>query len=153
MEKRAEINNAMKEAMKNKDQLALATIRLMMAAMKDRDIAARGTGNADGISDAEILSMLQSMIKQRVESAEVYTKGNRPELAAQEMAEIDVIKRFLPQQMSESEVRAKVDALIAELGVKDIKEMGKVMNELKARFAGQLDMGKASGIIREKLSA
>ncbi len=152
MEKRAEINNAMKEAMKNKDQLALATIRLMMAAMKDRDIAARGTGNADGISDAEILSMLQSMIKQRVESAEVYTKGNRPELAAQEMAEIDVIKRFLPQQMSESEVRAKVDALIAELGVKDIKEMGKVMNELKARFAGQLDMGKASGIIREKLS-
>jgi hypothetical protein len=153
MEKRAEISNAMKEAMKNKDQLALATIRLMMAAMKDRDIAARSTGNADGIGDAEILSMLQSMIKQRVESAEVYTKGNRPELAAQEMAEIEVIKRFLPQQMSESEVRAKVDALIAELGVKDIKDMGKVMNELKARFAGQLDMGKASGIIREKLSA
>lgn len=153
MEKRAEINNAMKEAMRNKDQLALATIRLMMAAMKDRDIAARGTGNADGIGDGEILSMLQSMIKQRMESAEVYTKGNRPELAAQEMAEIEVIKRFLPQQMSESEVRAKVDALIAELGVKDIKEMGKVMNELKTRFAGQLDMGKASGIIREKLSA
>lgn len=153
MEKRAEINNALKEAMKNKDQLAVATIRLIIAAMKDRDIAARGTGNADGIGDAEILSMMQSMIKQRIESTEIYTKANRPDLAEQEKAEIEVIKRFLPQQMSESEVRAKVDALIAELGVKDIKDMGKVMNELKARFAGQLDMDKASGIIREKLSA
>lgn len=153
MEKRAEINNALKEAMKNKDQLAVATIRLIVAAMKDRDIAARGTGNADGIGDAEILSMMQSMIKQRIESTEIYIKANRPELAEQEKAEIEVIKRFLPQQMSEAEVRAKVDGLIAELGVKDIKEMGKVMNELKARYAGQLDMGKASGIIREKLSA
>lgn len=153
MEKREEINNALKEAMKNKDQLAVATIRLIIAAMKDRDIAARGTGNADGIGEAEILSMMQSMIKQRIESTEIYTKANRPELAAQETAEIEVIKRFLPQQMSESDIRAKVDGLITELGVKDIKEMGKVMNELKARYAGQLDMGKASGIIREKLSA
>lgn len=153
MGKRDEINNALKEAMKNKDSLAVATIRLMVAAMKDRDIAARGTGNPDGIGDAEILSMMQSMIKQRVESTDIYKKAGRTDLADQEAAEIEVIKRFLPQQMSEAEVRGKVDELIVELGVKDIKDMGKVMNELKARFAGQLDMGKASGIIREKLSA
>jgi uncharacterized protein YqeY len=153
MDKRTEINAALKEAMKSKDTLATATIRLIVAAMKDRDIAARGSGNANGIGDAEILSMLQSMIKQRHESAEVYTKAARPELAEQELAEIEIIKRFLPQQMSESEVREKIDGLIAELGVSDIKEMGKVMNALKSRYAGQLDMGKASGLIKEKLSA
>lgn len=153
MDKRTEINDALKDAMKSKDSLATATIRLMVAAMKDRDIAARGNGNANGIGDAEILSMMQSMIKQRQESAEVYTKANRPELAEQELAEIEIIKRFLPQQMSENEVRSKIDELITELGVSDIKEMGKVMNALKSRYAGQLDMGRASGLIKEKLSA
>lgn len=153
MDKRTEINAALKDAMKAKDEVATGTIRLIVAAMKDRDIAARGTGNADGIGDAELLSMMQTMIKQRLESADVYKKAGRPELAAREEAEIEIIKRFLPQQMSEAEIRDKVAALITELGVGDIKEMGKVMNELKTRYAGQLDMGKASGIIKEKLSA
>ncbi|MBU0800609.1 MAG: GatB/YqeY domain-containing protein, partial [Alphaproteobacteria bacterium] len=124
MDKRTEISNALKDAMKSKDTVALSTIRLILAAMKDRDIAARGTGNAAGITDTEILSMMQTMIKQRVESSDIYTKANRPELAAQELAEIEVIKRFLPQQMSEAEVRAKVDEIISALGVADIKDMG-----------------------------
>ena len=153
MDKRTEINAALKDSMKSKDTVATATIRLMIAAMKDRDIAARSSGNADGIGAAEILSMLQSMVKQRQESIEIYTKAGRAELAAAEQAEIEVIRRFLPQQMSEAEVRTKIEGLISEMGVKDIKEMGKVMNELKARYAGQLDMAKASGIIKEKLSA
>lgn len=153
MDKRTELNMAMKEAMKNKDQMALATIRLIIAALKDRDIAARSAGNMDGIGEAEILSMLQSMIKQRKESLDIYSKAGRAELAAQEEAEIKIIERFLPQQMSEAEMRAKIDEIIAMVGAAGIKDMGKVMGELKARYAGQLDMGKASGLIKEKLSA
>ena len=152
MSKREEINNALKTAMREKDQIALSTIRLINAALKDRDINARGTGNAEGVSDSEILAMLQSMIKQRVESANTYRDGNRPELAEREEAEIKIIEGFLPKQMSDEEVAAAIDAIIAETGASDIKAMGQVMGELKTRYAGQMDMGKAGGMVKAKLA-
>lgn len=152
MDKRTEFNNALKEAMRAKDQVGTATMRLILAALKDRDIDARGHGHADGIDEAAILSMLQSMIKQRQESEKTYADAGRMDLAEREAAEIQVIKRFLPEQMSEEEVGAAVDGLITELGVSDIKEMGKVMAELKTRYAGKLDMAKAGGIVKGRLS-
>lgn len=152
MTKREEIASALKEALKNKEKVKLATMRLIQAALKDRDIAARGKGNADGISDDEILSMLQTMIKQRNESAKMYREGGREELAAQEEAEIVVIEEFLPQQMNDAELKAVVDELITELGASEIRDMGKVMGELKTRYAGQVDMGKAGGVVKTALS-
>jgi len=153
VDKRTEFNNALKDALRSKDKIAMSTIRLIVAALKDRDIEARGKGNADGISEAEILSMMQSMIKQRQESSKTYRDADRPELADREEEEIVVIKRFLPQQMSEDEVQATIETLISELGVSDIKEMGKVMAELKTRYAGKLDMARASGAVKERLAS
>lgn len=153
MDKRAEFNTALKDAVKSKDGIATSTVRLIMAALKDRDIEARGKGQPDGIGESEILSMLQSMIKQRQESHKTYEDAGRQDLADREAAEIDVIKRFLPAQMSEQEVKETVDTLIAELDVHDIKEMGKVMAELKTRYAGQLDMARASGVVKERLAS
>lgn len=153
MSKREEFTTALKVAMQSKDQVAVSTIRLIMAAMKDRDIVARGDGNPDGISEAEILSMLQSMVKQRQESANTYAEVGRDELAERELDEIAVIKRFLPAQMSEEEVSAAIDSIIADAGVSDIKGMGKVMGELKTRYAGQMDMAKAGGIVKQKLAS
>ncbi len=152
MNKRTEFNEALKAAVKRKDVIATATVRLIIAAMKDRDIEARGRGNADGIGDAEILSMLQSMVKQRQESHETYRAAGRNDLADREAAEIQIIRGFMPQQMSEDDVAKTVDGLIVELGVKDIKEMGKVMAELKTRYAGQLDMARASGVVKQRLA-
>ena len=152
MDKRTELTTAMKEAMKAKDELTLSTVRLINAGIKDRDINARGTGNPDGITDNEILSMMQSMVKQRQESAETYKTAGRQDLYDREMGEISVIQKFMPQQMSEAEVDKAIDGLITELNVKDIKEMGKVMAELKTRYAGQLDMTKASGAIKKRLA-
>lgn len=153
VEKRTELTNAMKEAMKAKDELTLSTVRLILAALKDKDINARGTGNPDGISEADILSMLQSMIKQREESSKTYIDAGRPELAEREQGEIAVIRRFLPQQMDEAATAAAIAAVIAELNVTDMREMSKVMAALKERYAGQMDMGKVSGLIKQKLSA
>ena len=124
MDKRSEITTAMKEAMKNKDQIALSTIRLINAALKDRDIAARGQGKADGVEDSEILSMLQSMIKQRQESAKTYCDAGREELAEREEAEIDVIKAFLPKQLGDDELQEVIQGIIEETGASDIKDMG-----------------------------
>jgi len=151
MDKRSELNTAMKEAMKSKNQTALSTIRLINAALKDRDIAARGKGKADGVDESEILSMLQSMIKQRQESAKTYCDAGREELAEREEAEIDVIKGFLPQQLGEDEVKAAIEKIIADTGAESIKDMGKVMGVLKGEFAGQIDMGKAGGLVKELL--
>ena len=151
MDKRSEITTAMKEAMKNKDQIALSTIRLINAALKDRDIAARGQGKADGVEDSEILSMLQSMIKQRQESAKTYCDAGREELAEREEAEIDVIKAFLPKQLGDDELQEVIQGIIEETGASDIKDMGKVMGVLKGKYAGQVDMGKAGGLVKEKL--
>ena len=153
MDKRTEFNNALKEAMKAKDSVTTGTLRLIMAALKDRDIAARGTGNANGISETEIMSMLQSMIKQRQESLDIYTKAGRQDLADKEVQEIGVIKKFLPAQMDEAKIKETVDGLIKELGVSDIRDMGKVMAALKNRYTGQLDMARASGMIKERLAS
>jgi len=151
MSKREEFNAALKTAMKNKDQTAVSTIRLIRAALKDRDLTARSQGKAEGVEDSEILSMLQSMIKQRKESADTYREAGREDLAEKEEAEIEVIERFMPKQLTDKEVKDKIDDMIAEIGAKDIKDMGKVMAEMKKRYAGQVDMGKASGVVKEKL--
>ena len=151
MEKREEFNTSLKEALKAKDQVAVSTIRLILAALKDRDISARGQGKADGVGDAEILSILQSMVKQRKESAKIYSDAGRHDLAEREEAEIVVLEKFLPQQIDAGEVSAIIEKLIAEVGAKDIKDMGKVMGVLKTKYAGQIDMAKAGGIVKEKL--
>jgi hypothetical protein len=149
---RQQLKDALKEATLAKDTCAVATIRLILAALKDRDIAARGKGREEGIDEAEILAMLQTMIKQRRESIEMYNKGGRPELAEREGNEIAVIERFLPQQMNDDEVTAAVEAVIDELGASSLKEMGKVMAALRARHAGSMDFGKASAVVKQHLS-
>jgi uncharacterized protein YqeY len=148
---RTELNDALKTAMKEKDALATSTLRLIQAALKDRDIAARSKGNTDGIDDDEILGLLQSMIKQRRESIEAYKKGGRMELAEQEAGEIAIIERFLPKQMSADEISEAVDGVIAEFEATTLKDMGKVMGALKERFPGCMDFGKASAQVKEKL--
>jgi len=149
---RTRLNAALKEAMLAKNQRAVSTVRLILAALKDRDIASRSRGVTDGIDDAEILSMLQTMIKQRRESIGLYEQGGRLELAEQEREEITVIEGFLPKQMSEDEVQAAVQAVVAETGASSIKDMGKVMAELKARHAGQMDFAKAGPVVKQQLS-
>lgn len=152
MEIRAEINAKLKEALKSKDQVAMSTIRLIMAAMKDRDITARGSGNGDGINDNEILSMLQTMVKQRQESAKTYEAAERKDLADREKAEIVVIQSFMPKQLSDDEIKEVVSQKITELNVDSIKDMGKIMGALKTDYAGQMDMARAGAIVREKLN-
>ena len=153
MDKRTEINDSLKVALKNKDKVAVSTIRLVMAALKDRDISAREHGNAQGISDDEILLMLQTMVKQRLESAKTYSEAGRDDLAEREEAEIDVIRSFMPKQLNEEEIKQVVDTLIVEIGADGIKDMGRIMAVLKEKYAGQVDMGKAGGIAKAKLSA
>ena len=145
------ISTAQKDALKNKDKTALSTIRLITAALKDRDIAARTKGDGEGISDDEILAMLQTMIKQRAESVKLYNEGNRPELAAAENEEIRVIQQFLPQQLSAEELGEAITAAISESGAESVKDMGKVMGVLKANHAGQIDFGAASGEVKARL--
>ena len=152
MSLRAQLTDAMKEAMKAKDAKRLATVRLMLAALKDRDIAARTETNKDLISDDDILTLLAKMIKQREESAAVYRQGNRPELAENEEAEIVIIRTFMPKQMDEAEMKAEVAKVIAEVGAASIKDMGKVMAVLKERYAGQMDFSKASAATKDALS-
>lgn len=150
---RERINTAMKEAMRAGEKRRLSTLRLVNAAIKDRDIAARvdekgrATGR-DKIDDTEILALLQKMIKQRRESIETYTQGGRQDLVDQEQAEIEVIEEFLPQQMSEEETKAVVEALVTELGASGLKDMGRTMAALKERFTGQMDFAKASAFVK-----
>lgn len=144
-------NEALKEAIKSKDKIRVSTLRLITAAIKDRDIAARSADSGSGITDEQILEILAKMVKQRQESATTYDEAGRLELAEQERAEIVVIEEFLPQQLSEDEVSAAVDAAIAELGAETLKDMGKVMGLLKGQYAGQMDFGKASGLVKQKL--
>ena len=148
---RAALNNAFKSAMKDKEALAVSTLRLIQAAVKDRDIAARTKGHTDGISDDEILGLLQSMIRQRNESIDAFKKGGRMELVEQEAGEIAVIERFLPRQMSDDEVEKEVDTVIIEFNASTLKDMGRVMGALKERFPGRMNFGKASGFLKEKL--
>lgn len=142
----------MKKAMIAKDEAKLGTIRLIIAAMKDKDIAARTAESREGISDDQILSMMQSMIKQRQESIKMYEQGKRQDLADKEAAEIKVIESYLPAQLSEDEVKAAVQKAVASVGANSIKDMGKVMAELKAKYSGQMDFAKAGVIVKEKLS-
>ena len=153
MSLRLKLNDAMKEAMKAKDAKRLGTLRLVLAALKDRDIAARTETSRDLLGDDEILSLMAKMIKQRDESAVAFDAGNRPELAAGEREEIAIIRSFMPAQMDETGVRQAADTVIAELGAASIKDMGKVMAAMKERYAGQMDFAAASAIVKNTLSA
>ncbi len=135
-----------------KDAVRTNTIRMIIAEMKKRDINARTAGNEQASED-ELLQMMQSMIKQRKESIDMYTKANRPELADKEQAEITIISEFMPKQMDDSEIDAAIVAAIAETGAESVKDMGKVIGILKAKFTGQMDFGKASGMVKQKLGA
>lgn len=148
---RTRLSDALKTAMKAKEARAVSTLRLIHAALKDRDIAARGNGNMDGIGDDEILSLFQSMIKQRRESIDAYQRGGRMELAQKEAEEISIIEDFLPEQMSEEAITAAVGEVIAEIGASNLKDMGKVMAALKETYAGSMDFGKASAQVKVRL--
>ena len=150
---RERLNESMKEAMKAKEQKRLATLRMVLAALKDRDIAARTETSRDLLGDDDILLLLAKMIKQREDSVAAYEAGNRPELAAAERDEIEVIRSFMPKQMSEDETRAAAAAVIAELGASQMKDMGRVMGAMKERYAGQMDFAKASAMVKTLLSA
>ena len=149
---RQRLNDALKEAMKARDQRSVSTLRLVLAQLKDRDIAARPAGNASGIGEGEIEEMLLKMVKQRQESIVLYKQGNRPDLVQQEEEEIAVIERFMPKQLDEAEAAAAVETAIAETGAQSIKEMGKVMAKLKERFAGRMDFAKAGALVKQRLS-
>lgn len=146
------INNAVKDAMRAKDERKLSTLRMVNSTLKNADIEARGQGKPP-LADADILGVLQKMIKQRQESVELYEKGGRHELAAQEREEIQIIGGYLPTQMGEDDVKAAIAAAITETGAAGIKDMGKVIAALKAKHAGQMDFGKASGLVKAQLSS
>jgi uncharacterized protein YqeY len=148
---RDDINTALKGAMKSGDKRRVSTLRLVNSALKNADIEARGLGKA-ALSDDDLLGLLQKMIKQRHESIELYEKGGRADLAAQEREEVAIISAYLPQQMSEDEAKAVIAAVIGETGAQGMKDMGKVMAALKQRYAGRMDFGKASPIVKGLLS-
>ena len=148
---RDDINNAVKDAMRAKDERKLSTLRMVNSTIKNADIEARGQGKPP-LSDADLLGLLQKMIKQRQESVELYDKGGRAELAGQEREEIGIISGYLPKQMSDDDVTAAVAAVIAETGAAGIKDMGKVVGALKAKYAGQMDFGKASAMVKAALT-
>ena len=147
---RDDINKALTEAMKAKNERAVSTLRMVNSTLKNADIEARTTGKP--LDDAAVLSILQKMIKQRQESVEMYKKGGRDDLVKQEEEEIAVISAYLPKQMSEAEMAAAIDAAIAETGAAGMKDMGKVIGILRGKYAGQMDFGKASGVVKAKLS-
>ena len=155
MEMRTRLNEALKTAMRQKDTARLSTLRLINAAIKDRDIAKRGEGGdggETGVGDADILQILGKMVKQRQESARAYEEGGRLELAEAELGEIAVIEEFLPRQLSEDEATVAIDAAIGKTGAQSIRDMGKVMGELKSRYTGQLDFGKVGPMVKSRLS-
>ncbi len=149
---RQKLNDALKDAMRAGDAPARDTVRLILAKLKEVDIAQRTEANREGVGDDKILSMLQGMIKQRNESIELYKKGNRADLADKEKAEIGVIERFLPQQMDEAAVAVAVKDAIAASGATSIKDMGGVMAALKTKYAGQMDFAKASAVVKKTLT-
>jgi len=148
---RDRITAELKEAMRAKDSTRLSTLRLISAAIKDKDIAARGEGNDSGVSDADILAILAKMIRQREESATTYEQAGRLELAEKERAEIGVIEEFLPRQLDEGEIEAAVRAAIEEVGASSIRDMGRVMGALKAKYAGQMDFARAGAAVKAAL--
>ncbi len=149
---RTELSDALKDAMRAKEARAVSTLRLILAALKDRDIAARGKGNSEGISDADILDLLQKMVRQRRESIVLFEKGDRQDLADKETEEIGIIQRFLPKQMDPDQIQGAVQEVIEELGAATIKDMGRVMAALKERYAGRMEFAKASALVKERLA-
>ena len=153
MELRSRINTAMKQAMKDKSTERLSTIRLINAAIKDRDIAARTEGKENGVGDDELLAILAKMTKQRQESAKTYEEAGRLDLSERELAEIKVIEEFLPRQLTDSEIQAAVSETIQEAGASSIRDMGKVMGILKSKYAGQMDFGVVGSLVKNNLSS
>ena len=149
---RSQLSDALKDAMRAKEACAVSTLRLILAALKDRDIAARGKGNSEGIGDDDILELLQKMVRQRRESIELFEKGDRQDLADKEAEEIEVIQRFLPKQLDPDQVRGAVQEVIEELEAATIKDMGRVMAALKERYPGRMEFGKASALVKERLA-
>jgi len=145
------LGTALKEAMKAGDQRRLSTVRMVLAALKERDIDARGKGNPNGIDEGEIQRMMQGLVKQRREAIELYQQGKRPELAQKEQEEIAVIESFLPKQLSDAEAEAAIKSAIAATGAQTVKDMGRVMAALKEKYAGQLDLSKAGGMVKKLL--
>lgn len=153
MDLRTRINTAMKQAMKDKDAARLSTVRLINAAIKDRDIAARAEGKENGVGEDEVLAILGKMVKQRRESARTYEEGGRLDLAEREEAEIVVIEEFLPRRLSQDEVAAALDEAVAEVGAESIRDMGRVMGILKSKYTGQMDFGAVGPMVKDRLSA
>jgi len=153
MDMRDRVNSALKQAMKDKQPERLSTLRLINAAIKDRDIDVRSDGNDEGVPDSEILAILGKMAKQRQESARAYEEGGRLDLAERERAEIVIIEEFLPRQLSQAEVDKAIDAAVAEIGAQSIRDMGKVMAALKAKYTGQMDFGAVGPAVKDRLSA
>jgi uncharacterized protein YqeY len=151
MSLREQFTDEMKQAMRNKHTRRLSTIRLILAGLKERDIANRSESSHEGVSDGEIFALLGKMVKQREESAAAYEAGGRPELAGAEREEIAIIREFMPKQMNEAEASAAIQKVIAEIGATTIKDMGKVMGTLKERFAGQMDFAKAGAAVKQAL--
>src|SRR3954470_251978 len=149
---REQLSDQLKASMRAKDQKRVSTLRMVLAALKDKDIAARTETNREGVPDEDVLALLAKMIKQREELAAAFESGGRPELAAAERDEIAIIREFMPQQMSAEDSRAAAQAVIAEMGAASMKDMGKVMAALKERYAGQMDFAKASATVKELLS-
>ncbi|MBU2935340.1 MULTISPECIES: GatB/YqeY domain-containing protein [Pacificibacter] len=152
MDIRTRLSTALKTAMKDKDAARLSTLRLISAAIKDRDIALRGEGNDAGVSDADVLGILEKMVKQRKESARAFDEGGRIEMAEKERAEIVVIGDFLPRQLSDDEVSQAIDDAISASGAESIRDMGKVMGALKSKYTGQIDFGAVGPRVKEKLA-
>lgn len=148
---REDLQKVLKESMLAHDALTTSAVRMIIAGMKEKDVDARGKGK-EKATDEELMSMMQTMIKQRNDSIKMYMDGNRPELAEKEKSEIAVIERFLPKQMNDVEIEAAIKALVAETGATSMKDMGKVMGALKAKYAGQMDFGKANGVVKACLS-
>lgn len=149
---RERVNDAVKQAMRDKAATRLSTLRLINAAIKDRDIAARAEGIENGVPDSEVLAILGKMARQRQESAKTYEEAGRLDLAERELAEIPVIEEFLPRQLDEDEINSAIDAAVSKLGAESIRDMGKVMGELKAQYTGQMDFGKVGAMVKAKLS-
>jgi hypothetical protein len=151
MDMRSRISTGLKEAMKNRDTARLSTLRLINAAIKDKDIALRGEGDDAGVSDDDVLGILGKMVKQRQESARAYEEGGRLDLAERERAEVEVIEEFLPKKLSEDEVAKAVDAAIRSTEASSIRDMGRVMGALKAKYTGQMDFGRVGPMVKERL--
>ena len=153
MQLRNRISSEMKQAMKNKATARLSTLRLINAAIKDRDIAARGEGNENGVDDTQVLAILSKMVRQRQESAKTYEEASRFDLSEREIAEIDVIEEFLPRQLSNEETVAALEAAIKSVGASSIRDMGRVMGVLKSEYTGQMDFGLVGPIVKDRLSS